>query len=122
MARAIVVEDRAAGRIKLARMLEGAGHVVSLARNGVEAVELYEIVHPDVVLMDLFMPIMNGFDAIHFICSDYPDARIIALCDLGNRVGLDAIAEAQALGAVCAVEKPVQRGELLAAVDELLVS
>jgi DNA-binding NarL/FixJ family response regulator len=53
--------------------------VVALAENGARAVELFEQHRPDVVLMDLNMPVMNGIQATRRLRDKYPDARILAL-------------------------------------------
>jgi DNA-binding NarL/FixJ family response regulator len=53
--------------------------LVSEAANGREAIERYRQFRPDVTLMDLSMPVMNGVEAISTIVDEFPDARIIAL-------------------------------------------
>jgi len=53
--------------------------LVAEAANGREAVEQFRIHHPDVTLMDLQMPEMNGIDAIMAIRNEFPDARVIVL-------------------------------------------
>jgi DNA-binding NarL/FixJ family response regulator len=54
-------------------------NLIAEASNGREAIEQYRIHHPDVTLMDLQMPEMNGVDAMIAICSEFPGARIIVL-------------------------------------------
>src|SRR5438477_8464694 len=53
--------------------------LVAEASNGREAIEQYRIHRPDVILMDLQMPEMNGVDAMIAICSEFPSARVIVL-------------------------------------------
>jgi DNA-binding NarL/FixJ family response regulator len=53
--------------------------LVAEASNGREAIEQYRIHRPDVILMDLQMPEMNGVDAMIAICSEFPAARVIVL-------------------------------------------
>ena len=53
--------------------------VVATAANGLEAVGVYETARPDVTLMDLQLPRMNGVEAIHAIIKKYPGARIVVL-------------------------------------------
>ena len=62
--RIVIAEDEALIRMDLREMLEEEGHeIVAEARNGAEAVELVSREHPDVVFMDIEMPVMNGIEA-----------------------------------------------------------
>ena len=58
--------------------------LVGEAHNGAEAVELCGRLHPDIILMDLIMPEMNGIQATQFISEHYPDVRVIALTSFGD--------------------------------------
>ncbi len=53
--------------------------MVGEASNGREAIQQFRMLHPDITLMDLQMPEMNGFDAIVAIRGEFPDARVIVL-------------------------------------------
>ena len=79
--RILAVDDHALLRKGIAMIL--ANHpdmkLVAEASNGLEAVEQYHAHRPDVTLMDLQMPEMNGLDAMIAIRSEFPDARIIML-------------------------------------------
>lgn len=59
--------------------------LVGEARNGQEAIEAYARLLPDLVLMDLQMPVMSGIDATREICRRWPDARVVALTTFGGR-------------------------------------
>ena len=65
----------------IAAVIDGEDDIelVAEATTGQEAIELFRIHHPDVTLMDLQMPGMNGIDAITAIRSDFPSARFIVL-------------------------------------------
>jgi CheY-like chemotaxis protein len=59
----LVVDDQSINRIVLKTMLAKDGHEVLLAENGAQAVEIYQREHPDMVLMDIMMPVMDGYEA-----------------------------------------------------------
>ncbi len=79
--RVLTVDDHPLLRSGIAAVLEGQEDimVVGEATNGKEAVESFRVHHPDVTLMDLQMPVMNGIDAILAIRREFPGARIVVL-------------------------------------------
>ena len=79
--RVLAVDDHSLLREGIATLLAAQPDMklVAEAANGREAIEQYRIHRPDVTLMDLQMPEMNGVDAIMAICSEFPRARIIVL-------------------------------------------
>jgi DNA-binding NarL/FixJ family response regulator len=72
--------------------------LIAEASNGKEAVERYRESRPDVTLMDLSMPVMNGVDAIAAIVGEFPDARIIALTTWDGDADIHRALEAGARG------------------------
>jgi len=79
--RILAVDDHPLIREGIAAVLQGEPDIllVAEASNGRDAIEQYRAHQPDVTLMDLQMPEMNGIDAIQAIREDFPDARIIVL-------------------------------------------
>jgi DNA-binding NarL/FixJ family response regulator len=79
--RVLTVDDHPLLRSGIAAVLQRAEDIllVGEATNGQEAVESFRIHHPDVTLMDLQMPVMNGIDAIIAIRSEFPAARFAVL-------------------------------------------
>src|SRR4051794_36699778 len=78
--RVAIADDHALFREGLKALLEARGiEVVGAARNGREAVELARSTHPDVVLMDLSMPELDGLAATRLISADLPDVHVVVL-------------------------------------------
>jgi two-component system, NarL family, response regulator len=79
--RILAVDDHPLIREGIAAVLQGEPDMllVAQASNGRDAVEQFRTHHPDVTLMDLQMPDMNGIDTISTIRQDFPEARIIVL-------------------------------------------
>ena len=81
MQRLLIVDDVPQVRRELRTLLSLAGEVevVGEAANGLEAIRLAEALQPEVILMDLEMPVLNGFEATHKIKESRPQCRVIAL-------------------------------------------
>lgn len=78
--RVLIADDHALFRDGLRSLLEARGvDVVAEARSGREAVTLTRQHNPDIVLMDLTMPEMNGLDATRLISAELPDVRVVVL-------------------------------------------
>ncbi|WP_394241636.1 response regulator [Vibrio astriarenae] len=72
--------------------------VVGTASNGLEAVEIVGQMLPDVVLMDVSMPIMNGIDATRLICEEHPGVKVLMLTMHDNREYIMKVMQAGAVG------------------------
>ena len=79
--RILAVDDHPFLREGIAALISDAHdmQLVGECSNGREAIEQFRVLRPDVTLMDLQMPLMNGLDAIAAICEEFPGARIIVL-------------------------------------------
>ena len=113
----LVVDDEPAVRDALERALRTAGYVVRLAANGAEGLEAVADQHPDLVVLDVLMPVMDGFEACRRLreAGDRTPVLMLTARDaIGDRVdGLDA-------GADDYVVKPFALDELLARIRALL--
>ena len=113
--RILLVDDHAAMRDGLARLLELEidFEVVGQAGDGQDAVKLAGMLIPDVILMDLSMPRMNGIDATRVIHEQYPDIRIIGLSLYQEEERAQAMLDS---GAVLYLTKTCSPAELKAAI------
>lgn len=73
MLKVLAVDDTEANLKLLQLLLKKMGHEVLVARNGLEAVELYDSEKPDLILMDVMMGVMDGFEAAELILNREPD-------------------------------------------------
>ncbi len=82
----LIVDNVREVREELALLLQLSGNldVIGEAGNGLDAIRQAEALHPDVVIMDLEMPIMDGYTATRRIKASYPTCRVIALTIHGD--------------------------------------
>lgn len=100
MIRVIVVDDHAMVREGLAVVLSAEGDitVVGTAANGKEGAALAEAEHPDVVVMDLSMPVMDGIHATRVVRDASPDTRVLVLTSFADGDSVQRALEAGATG------------------------
>jgi DNA-binding NarL/FixJ family response regulator len=112
MIRVLLVEDHLLVRAGIERLLAGVEdiEVVGAAADGAQGMELAKQLHPDVVLMDLLMPEMDGREAIRRILGDRPKTKIVVLTSFSDR---EQIMEALDTGAVGYLIKDAEPEELI---------
>lgn len=110
--RVIIADDHAVVRAGLAALLDAEPDVavVGQAKNGLEAVAKARELKPDVVIMDLRMPDMDGATATARLHRILPSVRVLILTSFGEA---DAVAHALAAGAAGAITKTAEDGELV---------
>jgi two-component system NarL family response regulator len=113
--RLLIAEDHFIARLGVSTVVNDQPDmtVVAQATNGRQAVQLYRRYRPDVSLIDMFMPLMNGFDAIAAILLEFPEARFVALSTYS---GEEDIHRAFAAGAQSYLTKDVLGNELIQAI------
>ncbi|MDQ4095745.1 MAG: response regulator [Actinomycetota bacterium] len=96
----IVVDDHAAVRRNLRQLIElkGPYQVVAEGSNGAEAVERVEELNPDIVLMDMNMPVMTGAEATKIIKERHPNIKVLALTAFADMTHVSAMVKAGASG------------------------
>ena len=120
MAHVLVVDDDASVRAAIARSLSAAGHEVTQAETGLEALNLVATKPFAVALVDLYMPQMDGLELIPKLLIQVPGLKIVAISGgLYGGKGIDLLRAAERVGAVKSLTKPFDLDELRDVVAEL---
>ncbi len=117
MPKVMVVDDSLFMRNHLEKLLSSHGYEIVLAEDGEQAVQMYRAARPDVVLMDITMPKMNGMDALVEINQLDPRARVVMLTALDQQL---VAARAVHMGAKDFLVKPVLPTKLLLTLQKVL--
>jgi two-component system chemotaxis response regulator CheY len=117
MLNVMIVDDSLIIRKKLKKMLlELECSIVAQATNGREAVKLYEQYAPDLVTMDITMPLMDGISATKQINEKFPNANIVMITSHGQE---DMVKDAIRYGAKGYVLKPITKEKLFTSIDKI---
>jgi|DewCreStandDraft_4_1066084.scaffolds.fasta_scaffold01656_25 two-component system chemotaxis response regulator CheY len=118
--RILLVDDALFMRTTLRKILEGAQYeIAGEAENGQDAVEKYRSLKPDLVLMDITMPVMDGLEAARTIRSEDPNATIVMCTALGQQ---NLVVEALKAGARDYIVKPFEPSRVLEGVGKALAA
>lgn len=117
MARILITDDSRFMRNCLDRILSRAGHEVFHATNGQEMLERYEELHPDIVMSDITMPVLDGISAVKILHQKHPEAKIIMCSAMGQFI---MVKEAISNGARDFIIKPFKAEKVLEAVRNAL--
>jgi NarL family two-component system response regulator LiaR len=121
--RVLITDDHAVVRqgLRMFLGLDDEIQIVGEARNGAEAIELARLHRPDVVLMDLLMPVMGGIEATSRICAELPDTEVVAMTSVLEDSAVVGAVRAGAIGyllkdtdgpALCAAIKAAAAGQV----------
>ena len=104
--RVLIADDQREVGTSLADLVRDCKHeIVGVVGSGLEAIQAYNKLHPDVVLMDYWMPKLNGATACRNIVAKYPGARVILVCGRPP----DSLADS---GAMAILNKPIRMEQL----------
>ena len=118
MARILIVDDAAFMRMMIKDILTKNGYIIAgEAENGIKAVEKYKEVKPDLVLMDITMPELDGIGALKQIKELDPNASVIMCSAMGQQA---MVVEAIQSGAKDFIVKPFQADRVLEAVKRVM--
>ncbi len=114
MSRVLICDDSMFARHTTRRILRDAGHeVVGEAENGEDAIAKFRDLRPDLLVIDLVMPRLNGTEAIRRIVAADPDARAIVCSATGQEKLVNEALEAGARGYVVKPVQPTRLGEVI---------
>ncbi len=118
MAKILIVDDSRTSRKILKGILENAGYeVVGEATNGQEGYEKYVELMPDIVTMDITMPVLDGIEALKKIKNEYPEAKVVMVTAAGQKTKM---VEAVQNGANEFVSKPFEPEQLKMIIDKVM--
>jgi CheY-like chemotaxis protein len=120
MAQILLIDDDELVRAMLARTLTYFGHVVIDARNGKEGLEHFRASGADLVITDIVMPEMEGFEVLIELRKVRPPVKVIAMSGGGRQTPADVLRIATHLGASKVLAKPFSNEELMTAINDLL--
>ena len=114
----MVVDDSKLIRQKIERECDaGLFHVIGLAADGADALELFKVAMPNVVTMDLTLPNLDGIGCIEGLIKLDPNVRILVISALNDKeTGIDALEK----GAMGFITKPFSGGDLQIALREII--
>lgn len=118
MARILIVDDSKMMRRNLVKILTDAGHeVVAQVENGSEACAAFAEFQPDLVTMDINMPVMDGIEAVKRIIVDFPEAVIIMISAHNEQ---NRVYEAIKSGAKNYIVKPIRADKVTSIINKAM--
>lgn len=117
MTKILIADDALFMRVTLKNILGEAGYAVCEAKDGAEMLLVYEQEKPDLIMLDITMPEMNGLEGLKALKQKYPKAKVIMCSAMGQQtMVLDAIRS----GAYDFIVKPFEKGKVLDSVKKAL--
>lgn len=115
--RILVVDDAMFMRKMLSDILNKAGHeVVGEAENGKDALRKYRELQPDIVTMDITMPVCNGIEGVKLIKDEFPKAIILMVSAMGQE---NMVMDSVKSGAQGFIVKPFDRDKIVMTIERL---
>jgi CheY-like chemotaxis protein len=112
MAHILIIEDYPDNRDITALILIDAGHTVTTACNGINGLHLAASTKPDLILMDLALPVLDGWEATRLLKSS-PQTRHIPVIAFTAQVDEESVTLALSAGCACVIAKPFELSEFL---------
>jgi YesN/AraC family two-component response regulator len=120
MAKLLIIDDDELFRSMLSATLVHFGHTVVEASNGADGIKLIQCTEPDIIITDLVMPEMEGFEFLMKLKTHNSRAKIIVMSGGIRGLTLDFLEMATHFGAAGVLAKPFSTDALISAIDTLL--
>jgi DNA-binding NtrC family response regulator len=120
MAKILVVDDQPSITWLLSAVLSGEGHEVITADGGPEALALMGEHTPELIITDVQMPLMNGFELVSRICDEFPGTKCMLMSGDADFSDPGTLAETDRLQVCATLAKPFLMGTLVELVDRVL--
>lgn len=118
MTKVLIVDDAKFMRLALSSIFNKNNiEIVGLAENGQEAVQMFEELKPDIVMLDIIMPVMNGIEALKEIIEIDHNAKVVMCSAMGQQ---KQVVEAIEQGAMDFIVKPFNEDKILKTVHHIL--
>jgi two-component system response regulator (stage 0 sporulation protein F) len=105
----LIADDQAGVRFLLDIVVRESGHKSYMAQNGMEAIEMACSIKPDLIFMDVRMPLIGGLEALGKIKTARPETQVIIMTAYGSE---QTLSEAKSKGAWCYIAKPFDVEEI----------
>ena len=117
MAKVLIVDDSRTSRKILRGILEESGHeVIDEAVDGQDGVKKFQSLKPDIVTMDITMPVLDGMEALKMIKALNPDTKVIMVTAAGQK---GKMSDCIKLGANEFLTKPFDKEEIISVINKL---
>lgn len=118
MAKILIVDDSRTSRKLLRGILESAGHeVMDEAVNGQEGVQKFQSLKPDIITLDITMPVVDGVEALKMIKALDPEAKVIMVTAAGQK---NKMIECIKAGANEFLTKPFEQQEIVSVIEKMM--
>jgi two-component system chemotaxis response regulator CheY len=117
MSKIMIVDDAQFMRLRVAKLLSQHGYEIIEAADGEAAVKTYRQIRPDLVLLDITMPHMDGLTALTEICDLDPKAKVVMLTALGQQ---SVVLQAMQAGAKDFLVKPLDPDRMMKVLHKVL--
>ena len=115
MAKILITDDSMFMRMTLATILKKVGHETCEASNGEEMLKIYDVEKPDIVTLDITMPVMDGLAALKELRKRHSDAKVIMCSAMGQKA---MVVEAVQNGAYDFIVKPFKEDRVYETINK----